>query len=458
MMGQNPNPLQAYTQGISAADAVNQINQKQAYQDFISQSGEALYQGDEAALQRYAAFDPEGAFALRGQFEQRAAQQASRARAGAAATAKAEQDEQFGQIRNTLAIMDTAFNAGPEKFAEVAAANGLTEMLTEYNAGFDNYQAASAGLRERVGSPAQVMPEPVEIKTSKDVEGRLRYETGPQQGELVYPQAEATSTDDREMTKLADGFYYWDDSITDGSPERVAPDVEMKSGTPLVSMTGGEKEVDKQFATTYLEWTQGGGADVIGNAAQIGVVLDALEAGKPLTGSTAQIMGAPDFYMALTDPEALDARERVEEVVQRNLRVILGAQFTENEGKRLIARAFNPKLTPEVNASRLRKLFKQMEIAATQKEEMATYYEDNSFSLSGYRGTRPTIQSFYDAIGGDAQEPSTPAPTYPIELQSMSTDDISGMTLDQFGTVDLSGVQLSPEQWDALEEAAKGWK
>lgn len=159
MMAQNPNPLQAYTSGISAADAVNQINQKQAYQNFITQSGEALYQGDEAALQRYAAFDPEGAFALRGQFEQRAAQQQARARASSNAAASAQQTEQNDQIKQVLSIMDTAYDAGPEEFAKVAETNGLTATLSEYNAGYENYHAASAGLRERVGYAAQVMPE-----------------------------------------------------------------------------------------------------------------------------------------------------------------------------------------------------------------------------------------------------------------------------------------------------------
>ena len=54
-------------------------------------------------------------------------------------------------------------------------------------------------------------------------------------------------------------------------------------------------------------------------------VMSALEQNKPLTGTLLTL--APDFVRAFADPESLDAQQKVEEVVQRSLRVTLGAQF-----------------------------------------------------------------------------------------------------------------------------------
>jgi hypothetical protein len=124
-----------------------------------------------------------------------------------------------------------------------------------------------------------------------------------------------------------------------------------------------------------------------------------LEAGEPITGVSVAVQ--PDILLAMTNPKALQSRELVEEVVQRNLKTILGGQFTEREGDRLISRAFNPKLPPEENAKRVRRLFLQMSSAAEQKQAMADYF-DQFGTLRGYRGKMPTVQDFYNAMEGDS--------------------------------------------------------
>jgi hypothetical protein len=84
-------------------------------------------------------------------------------------------------------------------------------------------------------------------------------------------------------------------------------------------------------------------------------------------------------------------------VVQRNLRVVLGAQFTAKEGEALISRAYNPTLSPQQNAARLRKLFEQMAVSSAQKQAMVEYYETNG-TLQGYKGKVPNINDFYRAL------------------------------------------------------------
>ena len=171
-------------------------------------------------------------------------------------------------------------------------------------------------------------------------------------------------------------------------------------------LTPGQKKLDESFAPEVFQWQAGGGQDMTAQIAQLQPVINALEAGEPITGIRTAVQ--PDLLLALTNPKALQAREAVEEVVQRNLRVILGAQFTEKEGERLISRAFNPKLPPEENAKRVRRLFKQMETAATQKQQMVDYFNQNG-TLKGFQGRMPSIRDFENAMEKGATAPSLPS-------------------------------------------------
>jgi len=182
--------------------------------------------------------------------------------------------------------------------------------------------------------------------------------------------------------------------------------------TSVTNIVGGEKlspgqiEQDKDFGKQINEWKMGGGQDMSAQIAQLKPVIEALESGQPITGVSVAIQ--PDILLAMTNPKALQSRELVEEVVQRNLRTILGSQFTAQEGERLIARAFNPKLKPEENAKRVRRLFLQMSAAAEQKQAMSDYF-DQFGTLRGFKGKMPTVQDFYNAMEGKGETMSLPA-------------------------------------------------
>ena len=171
------------------------------------------------------------------------------------------------------------------------------------------------------------------------------------------------------------------------------------------NLTPAQKAADETFAKDYAASVLGGGyADSRRNLAQVKDVLSDLQDPEgpnltgPLLGST------PDFITKFTHPKAIDARERVEEVVQRNLRQILGAQFTENEGERLISRAYNPRLPEAVNAERLGRLVEVMEAAYEAKMAAARHYEQYG-TLSNYPGsTRVTVEDLEAAIDGDKDQ------------------------------------------------------
>ena len=176
-----------------------------------------------------------------------------------------------------------------------------------------------------------------------------------------------------------------------------AAEVSGKSGG--LNLTPGQLAVDKAFSIDFVAWQAGGGfADVEKNVTQLANVqaqLENLPEGVNLTGGMVGI--TPRAVLARTNPGALDALEQVEEVVQRNLRLILGAQFTEKEGERLIARAYNPNLDEKLNAKRLGRLQKSLVDAAKAKQASADYFNEHG-TLAGFTGTAPSISSIMNSL------------------------------------------------------------
>lgn len=172
--------------------------------------------------------------------------------------------------------------------------------------------------------------------------------------------------------------------------------MEAEAGAP--KPTHGQKAVDSVFAKDFASWTAGGGfADVKKQLNQLRSVhtdLSSKDRKDDLTGFVPGIL--PDSIAPYVGYEsAVATREAVEEVVQRSLRAILGAQFTEKEGERLIARAYNPRLSQAENAKRVGRLLTQLEDAADAKNEAIKYFEQNG-TLSGWQGSLLTSTDSID--------------------------------------------------------------
>lgn len=173
-----------------------------------------------------------------------------------------------------------------------------------------------------------------------------------------------------------------------------------------------QKAVDTKYATDFVEWETGGASDAMKSIAQLKAAQKSLGSGQNLTGP--MIGMAPDWALAWTNPQAIQTREAVEEVAQRNLRAVLGGQFAQKEGEQLIRRAFNPKLSEQENATRLNRLLTQIEAAAAAKNDAAKYFRENG-TLTGWQGKMPSLTDFDpDAPGTGtppAQPNAAPAPT-----------------------------------------------
>ncbi len=199
---------------------------------------------------------------------------------------------------------------------------------------------------------------------------------------------------------------------------------------PMVNLnlTPAQEAVDKAYAKEYVKRVGSGGdqAKQIGQLQRAASTLeDAAAKGPdesnflrkiPLVGgaiadiqedlgsvSGPSIGAVPEFIRRRINPEAVDTQEQIEEVVQRNLREVLGAQFTEKEGERLISRAYNPSLDEEINARRVNALLGAME-QSRQAQQAADAYFEQMGTMKGYQGPAPaTIQDFdavLDAAGG----------------------------------------------------------
>ena len=185
-----------------------------------------------------------------------------------------------------------------------------------------------------------------------------------------------------------------------------------------VSKNVGQQEVDKKYAADFLEWTQGGEVDATKGRAQLMEAQKQLDSGKNLTGPIIGML--PDSVLRFTNPEAVQTRETIEEVVQRNLKAVLGGAFTKGEGDRLIARAYNPGLSEEQNSVRLKRLLKQIELATDAKAAAAAHYRTYG-TLRGWEGRMPRLSDFdpeTDATPGTGTTPAQPPAQPPVRMRT----------------------------------------
>ena len=180
------------------------------------------------------------------------------------------------------------------------------------------------------------------------------------------------------------------------------------SGIDYDEMSPGAKKIDEKFADVYHEF-QGAQFDKEKQIKDLTEAQDLLLntpegeitgklAGAALSTGTAQYTGFSDAKIA---------SDRVLGVVQRSLRETLGAQFTENEGKLLMARAYDPYLSQAENAKRVGRLLESIKKAHASRKAMLDYWENNNQSLRGYKGPswaaiKNNVATSLDEFEGDS--------------------------------------------------------
>jgi hypothetical protein len=187
-----------------------------------------------------------------------------------------------------------------------------------------------------------------------------------------------------------------------GQEAKQSADLEMLTAEAALKgpiLTDGEKALDREFAKEMVSFNL---PDINKGLAQLTEAADALGKSKTLTGPWVSML--PNFIGDRVNPKATEVREAVEEVVQRNLRLVLGAQFTEKEGERLISRAYNPKLDESENKKRVERLITSIRDAAQEKLNMRAHFSKYR-TLRGYNFDGPTVESIEQTAFGDIQKP-----------------------------------------------------
>lgn len=176
--------------------------------------------------------------------------------------------------------------------------------------------------------------------------------------------------------------------------------------------TVAEQSVDRNFGNTYDDFIVGGGyAKVDRGLKSLKEVSSKLGTNGPnLTGGLIGRM--PDFVNTMTgNGDAVEIRDQVGSIIQDNLKSILGASYTENEGNKVIERSYNPKLSEAANKKKLDGLIGQMETAAKAKIDASKYFEQHG-TMRGFKGTQ--INSV-DDIFKDPEQSQTNEQTQPAK-------------------------------------------
>jgi hypothetical protein len=101
--------------------------------------------------------------------------------------------------------------------------------------------------------------------------------------------------------------------------------------------------------------------------------------------ATGPIVGSlPKGVRDVVTPSGSALQDRAERVIQAGLRNVLGAQYTENEGKSFMARAYNPRLSEAENARRVLAAADEMEQLAKDKQGAIDYFRSKG-TLDGFR-------------------------------------------------------------------------
>lgn len=148
--------------------------------------------------------------------------------------------------------------------------------------------------------------------------------------------------------------------------------------------TQGRKTADETFGKEYADWNASGGyAAVDKQLNQLESVARELQ--DPKNNFTGTGKGLLDIagVRAFTNPEAVNAKQKVLQATQASLRATLGPQFTEREGQKIEQRMWNDNLSPQQNAENIMAQVNLLRQQAAAKDEASKYFEKNG-TLNGF--------------------------------------------------------------------------
>lgn len=169
------------------------------------------------------------------------------------------------------------------------------------------------------------------------------------------------------------------------------------------SYTPGQKKLDEEFAKDYNDWTSGARSEAVKNLNLLRKAAEELKKSNLISGR------GQDIVPNVLQPEiAKVVMQDVRSAAQASLKAILGSQFTDKEGERIMNASFDPGLSEEANLAKVMRTIKELEERMANKNAKAEMFA-NEGSLRNYRmiynyaDTEPDEKKTSPTAGGETK-------------------------------------------------------
>lgn len=268
------------------------------------------------------------------------------------------------------------------------------ELSTELGKLHNQYTASQVAFNNRIGNLSNELNQ--EIATFDPTD----EEAGAQLKELRKKYAHLAPYNMQGWTQTFEGL---ENRVAVAAKARVdflnaQNDANSESSKPTV----GQEAVDKAFSEEYINYIKNARPQFEKDKTQLQSAIKTLESGDNVSGVFTAMM--PENWR----PKSKNVRDQVQEVVQRNLKNILGGQFAQQEAAQLLARAYDEAQPEATNADRVKRLLEQLQAIYDNQTAMVEYWEANNGSLVGFTGINPYAGQSLSTLGSGSAAASTP--------------------------------------------------
>jgi hypothetical protein len=181
--------------------------------------------------------------------------------------------------------------------------------------------------------------------------------------------------------------------IAAASAERRARETAAGRHGPLGPQSAGQKSLDQKFATEVVEWQKAGGLPRV--MKELKTLREALDNWEDSAWVSGRALGAVNAVFGqagrqMVSQKSYDLERSIREVTTSSLKPILGGQFAEKEGERLLQLSFNPMSKASDNKRRLEMLYENIKLSGELKDKAVRYFLKNKGTLAGYEDHIPT--------------------------------------------------------------------
>ena len=290
----------------------------------------------------------------------------------------------FGKLQsqgqNFVSRLGGAQILSPEQQAQLTP-----EQLQAYNQ--QREMARSAGMRELSARLSDAFAgRDVAARAIERAEARRPQTSSFTAGRRDYEYFQSLTPEQQREFLLATGRT---------SPELAAEFRKAKAPGGL-DLTPGQKKTDEAFSKIFTDWGFGEKQQAEANIRNLDNKLALLATGRENV-SGKDIALTPDKLKPILHPQATGFLDEVSDIVFQSLKATLGAQFTEQEGKRLVAATFNQALPEELNLPRLQRLLAKIKSVYQSKQDAIDYYNQNN-TLAGFTQETSSFDDILDAV------------------------------------------------------------